>query len=69
MLYYDLDAVEVRLTHVERVVYPDVGITKGEIIAYYRVSTRGRLLVAAVYIGLAALLVVGLHSTYVFRGL
>jgi len=28
--------VEVRLTHVERVVFPDVGITKGEIIAYYR---------------------------------
>jgi len=28
--------VEVRLTHLERVVYPDVGITKGDIIAYYR---------------------------------
>jgi Zn-dependent protease len=37
--------------------------------AYYRVSTRGRLAVAAVYIGLAALLVVGLHATYVYRGL
>jgi Zn-dependent protease len=37
--------------------------------AYYRVSARGRMLVAAVYIGLAALLVVGLHSTYVYRGL
>ncbi|HWE32130.1 MAG TPA: site-2 protease family protein [Solirubrobacteraceae bacterium] len=37
--------------------------------AYYRVSARGRLLVAAVYIGLAALLVVGLHATYVYRGL
>jgi Zn-dependent protease len=37
--------------------------------AYYRVSVRGRLLVAAVYIGLAALLVVGLHATYLYRGL
>jgi Zn-dependent protease len=37
--------------------------------AYYRVSARGRLLVAAVYIGLAALLVVGLHATYLYRGL
>jgi len=37
--------------------------------AYYRVRPRDRLAVAAVYIGLAALLVVGLHSTYVFRGL
>jgi bifunctional non-homologous end joining protein LigD len=35
-LYYDLVPVEVPLTHVERVVFPDVGITKGEIIAYYR---------------------------------
>jgi Zn-dependent protease len=40
-----------------------------ELETYYRVSTRGRLAVAAVYIGLAALLVVGLHGTYVFRGL
>jgi Zn-dependent protease len=37
--------------------------------AYYRVSPRNRLAVAAVYVGLAALLVVGLHATYVFRGL
>jgi Zn-dependent protease len=36
---------------------------------YYRVSPRNRLAVAVVYIGLAALLVVGLHSTYTFRGL
>ena len=40
-----------------------------ELEAYYRVSPRNRLAVAAVYIGLAALLVVGLHGTYVFRGL
>jgi Zn-dependent protease len=37
--------------------------------AYYRVSARNRLAVAVVYIGLAALLVIGLHSTYTFRGL
>jgi Zn-dependent protease len=37
--------------------------------AYYTVSPRSRLAVAAVYIGLAALLVIGLHSTYTFRGL
>jgi Zn-dependent protease len=37
--------------------------------AYYRVSGRNRLAVAVVYIGLAALLVIGLHSTYIFRGL
>jgi Zn-dependent protease len=36
---------------------------------YYRVSARNRLAVAVVYIGLAALLVIGLHSTYSFRGL
>ena len=36
---------------------------------YYRVSPRNRLAVAVVYIGLVALLVVGLHSTYHFRGL
>jgi Zn-dependent protease len=40
-----------------------------ELETYYRVSPRNRLAVAAVYIGLAALLVVGLHGTYVFRGL
>jgi Zn-dependent protease len=36
---------------------------------YYKVSPRNRLAVAIVYIGLAALLVIGLHSTYTFRGL
>lgn len=40
-----------------------------ELEAYYRVAPRDRLAVAAVYIGLAALLVIGLHGTYVFRGL
>ncbi|HTX44793.1 MAG TPA: site-2 protease family protein [Solirubrobacteraceae bacterium] len=40
-----------------------------ELETYYRVSPRNRLAVAAVYIGLAALLVVGLHGTYVFRPL
>ena len=33
--------------------------------AYYRVSPRNRLLVAAVYIGLIALLAVGMHETHI----
>jgi Zn-dependent protease len=37
--------------------------------AYYRVSPGNRLAVAAVYIALAALLIAGIHGTYVYRGL
>jgi len=37
--------------------------------AYYRVSRRGRLAVAAVYVGLAVLLVVGMDATFVERTL
>jgi Zn-dependent protease len=37
--------------------------------AYYRVSPRGRLLVAAVYLGLVALLVVGMSVTHLPRTL
>jgi Zn-dependent protease len=37
--------------------------------AYYRVTGRQRLMVAATYIVLAALLVAGMHATYVYRGL
>jgi Zn-dependent protease len=37
--------------------------------AYYRVTPRQRLGTAAVYIVLAALLVLGMHATYVYRGL
>jgi Zn-dependent protease len=37
--------------------------------AYYRVSPSHRLAVAAVYISLAALLIAGLHATYVYRAL
>jgi Zn-dependent protease len=35
--------------------------------AYYRVTPRGRLLVGAVYVGLAALLVLGMHATHLPR--
>jgi hypothetical protein len=35
--------------------------------AYYRVSARNRLLVAAVYVALIALLVVGMDATHVAR--
>jgi Zn-dependent protease len=35
--------------------------------AYYRVSPRGRLLVGAVYLGLIALLVIGMHATHLPR--
>jgi Zn-dependent protease len=35
--------------------------------AYYRVRPRDRLLTAVVYIGLAALLVVGMHATHLVR--
>jgi len=38
-------------------------------LAYYRVSPRGRLLVAAVYLGLVALLVVGMSVTHLPRTL
>jgi Zn-dependent protease len=37
--------------------------------AYYRVSPGNRLAVAAVYIALVALLIAGIHGTYVYRGL
>jgi hypothetical protein len=33
--------------------------------AYYRVSPRNRLIVAAVYIGLIALLAVGMHEAHI----
>jgi len=36
-------------------------------VAYYRVSPRNRLLVAAVYLGLIAALALGMHLTYVHR--
>jgi Zn-dependent protease len=36
---------------------------------YYRVSRRDRLLIAAVYLGLIALLVVGMHATHLPRTL
>jgi Zn-dependent protease len=35
--------------------------------AYYRVSPRNRLLVGAVYLGLIALLVLGMHATHLHR--
>jgi hypothetical protein len=37
--------------------------------AYYKVSPVNRLLVASVYIALAALLVAGMNATYVHRAL
>jgi hypothetical protein len=37
--------------------------------AYYRVSRRNRLAVAAVYFGLVALLVVGMDATHIARTL
>lgn len=37
--------------------------------AYYRISRRTRLLVGAVYIGLVVLLAIGMHSSYVARGI
>ena len=37
--------------------------------AYYRVSPRNRVLVACVYLGLIALLAVGMHATYLHRSL
>ncbi len=37
--------------------------------AYYRVSPRNRVLVAAVYLGLIAVLAVGMHATYLHRTL
>jgi Zn-dependent protease len=41
----------------------------GKTLAYYKVSPSTRFAVAAVYIALAALLVVGMNATYVPRGL
>jgi Zn-dependent protease len=37
--------------------------------AYYKVTPRQRLAVGAVYVGLIALLVLGMHATFVNRGL
>jgi Zn-dependent protease len=37
--------------------------------AYYRVSPRNRVLVALVYIGLIAVLALGMHATYVARSI
>jgi hypothetical protein len=37
--------------------------------AYYRVSPRNRILVGAVYIGLIALLAVGMDATYLHRAI
>jgi hypothetical protein len=35
--------------------------------AYYRVSPRNRIIIGAAYLGLIALLAVGMHFTYVHR--
>ena len=38
-------------------------------LAYYRVTPRARLAVAAVYIGLIVVLALGMHATYVHRAI